>query len=285
MKTTILTDIEGTTSSISFVKDVLFPYARERLPAFVVTHHDTPEVQHWLHEAAREAGLSSASEQEIIEILIQWIDSDRKSTALKALQGMIWADGYGDGDFRAHIYEDAARCLSTWSAQGLPLYVYSSGSIPAQKLLFGNTEAGDLTPVFRGYFDTETGPKREAESYRRIAEVIGTFLARGVDTVMGPASPLLVEAVRLAEQRAGKSCDNLSIIAINWEEDEVEELRLRGRLRLRGDRDVVEALAVERGERRGRQHDAASDHHRQEKGNREGGAHLIAGKAAGLNEV
>jgi len=173
----IVTDIEGTTSSINFVKDVLFPYARERLPAFVVTHHDTPEVQHWLHEAAREAGLSSASEQEIIEVLIQWIDSDRKSTALKALQGMIWADGYGDGDFRAHIYEDAARCLSTWSAQGLPLYVYSSGSIPAQKLLFGNTEAGDLTPVFRGYFDTETGPKRDAESYRRIAEAIGMHAA------------------------------------------------------------------------------------------------------------
>ncbi|TAH47619.1 MAG: acireductone synthase [Dokdonella sp.] len=169
----IVTDIEGTTSSISFVKDVLFPYARERLPAFVITHHDTPEVQHWLHEAAREAGLTSASEQEIIDLLIHWIDSDRKSTALKALQGMIWADGYGDGDFRAHIYEDAARCLNKWSAQGLPLYVYSSGSIPAQKLLFGNTEAGDLTPVFRGYFDTETGPKREAESYRRIAEAIG----------------------------------------------------------------------------------------------------------------
>lgn len=169
----IVTDIEGTTSSISFVKDVLFPYARERLPAFVITHHDKPEVQHWLHEAAREAGLTSASEQEIIELLIGWIDCDRKSTALKALQGMIWADGYRDSDFRSHIYEDAARCLNSWTSNGMPLYVYSSGSVPAQKLLFGNTEAGDLTPLFSGYFDTETGPKREAGSYRRVAEAIG----------------------------------------------------------------------------------------------------------------
>ena len=107
----IVTDIEGTTSSISFVKDVLFPYARERLPAFVVTHADKAEVQHWLHEAAREADLVSASEQEIIDLLIGWIDSDRKSTALKALQGMIWQDGYRDSDFRAHVYADAARGL------------------------------------------------------------------------------------------------------------------------------------------------------------------------------
>lgn len=169
----ILTDIEGTTSSISFVKDVLFPYARERLPAFVVTHADTPEVQHWLQEAAREEGLVSASEQEIIELLIRWIDNDRKSTALKALQGMIWADGYRDIDFRAHIYEDAARRLREWKAAGLLLYVYSSGSVPAQKLLFGHTEAGDLGHLFSAYFDTQIGHKRESASYLHIVEVIG----------------------------------------------------------------------------------------------------------------
>lgn len=169
----ILTDIEGTTSSISFVKDVLFPFARERLPAFVVTHADRPGVQHWLHEAAKEAGLVSASEQEIIDLLIGWIDADRKSTALKALQGMIWEDGYGDGAFRAHVYADVAPRLREWHARGLALYVYSSGSVPAQKLLFGHTEAGDLTPLFSGYFDTETGAKREAASYARIATAIG----------------------------------------------------------------------------------------------------------------
>ena len=169
----IVTDIEGTTSSISFVREVLFPYARKRLPAFVETHSDRPDVQHWLHEAAREAGLVEASRQEIIELLLQWIDQDRKSTALKALQGMIWKDGYEAGAYRAHIYPEVAARLRDWRADGLRLYVYSSGSVPAQQLFFRYSEADDLTPLFAGYFDTETGPKRETDSYRRIAEAIG----------------------------------------------------------------------------------------------------------------
>lgn len=174
----ILTDIEGTTSSIRFVKDVLFPFARERLPAFVATHADTPDVQHWLHEAAREAELVSATETEIIDLLIGWIDADRKSTALKALQGMIWEEGYRDREFTAHIYADAARKLREWHASGLRLYVYSSGSVPAQKLLFANTESGNLGDVFSGYFDTMTGAKRDAASYVRIADAIGEPAAR-----------------------------------------------------------------------------------------------------------
>ncbi|MGC1547295.1 MAG: acireductone synthase [Rhodanobacter sp.] len=169
----IVTDIEGTTSSISFVKDVLFPYARKRLPAFIETHSDLPEVQHWLHEAAKEAGIIEASRQEIIELLERWIDEDRKSTALKALQGMIWKVGYEAGDYRAHVYPEVAAKLHEWRADGLHLYVYSSGSVPAQKLFFRHSEAGDLTPMFAGYFDTETGPKRERVSYDRIAEAIG----------------------------------------------------------------------------------------------------------------
>lgn len=168
----IVTDIEGTTSSIDFVRDVLFPYARKRLPAFVETHGDTPEVQHWLHEAAKEAGLIEASRQEIIEMLLRWIDEDRKSTALKALQGMIWKDGYEAGDYRAHVYPEVPARLRAWRAQGLKLYVYSSGSVPAQKLFFRYSEAGDLGPLFAGYFDTQTGPKREAASYAAIAEAI-----------------------------------------------------------------------------------------------------------------
>ena len=168
----IVTDIEGTTSSIDFVRDVLFPYARKRLPAFVETHGDRPEVQHWLHEAAVEAGLVEASRQDIVELLLQWIDQDRKSTALKALQGMIWKDGYAAGDYRAHLYPEVAARLRNWRADGLRLYVYSSGSVPAQQLFFRYSEAGDLTPLFAGYFDTETGPKREAASYQRIAAAI-----------------------------------------------------------------------------------------------------------------
>ena len=170
----IVTDIEGTTSAISFVRDVLFPYARKRLPAFIETHGEQPEVMHWLHEAAREAGLIEARRQEIIEMLLRWIDEDRKSTALKALQGMIWEEGYAAGEYRAHVYPEVAGRLGEWQASGLALYVYSSGSVPAQKLLFRHTEAGDLSALFSGYFDTQTGPKRERESYRRIAEAIGT---------------------------------------------------------------------------------------------------------------
>ncbi|MBS0590040.1 MAG: acireductone synthase, partial [Proteobacteria bacterium] len=168
----IVTDIEGTTSSIDFVKDVLFPYARTRLPAFIETHADKPDVQHWLHEAAREAGLVSASRQEIIALLLHWIDEDRKATSLKALQGLIWEDGYASGEFRGHVYPDVRKNLEKWREQGLALYVYSSGSVAAQKLLFGYSEAGDLTPLFSGYFDTTIGAKREADSYRRIAEAI-----------------------------------------------------------------------------------------------------------------
>ena len=169
----ILTDIEGTTSSISFVKDVLFPYARKRLPAFIQTHADKPEVQHWLHEAAKEQGLVSASQQEVIELLQRWIDEDRKATALKALQGMIWDEGYRGGEFRAHVYAEVAPKLQEWKKQGVDLFVYSSGSVAAQRLFFAHSDAGDLTPLFSGYFDTETGAKRDAASYQRIVTAIG----------------------------------------------------------------------------------------------------------------
>jgi enolase-phosphatase E1 len=168
----ILTDIEGTTSSISFVKDVLFPYARRALPAFVAEHGNEPDVRRWLDVVATEHG-SICSDEVIIETLRGWIDSDRKHTALKALQGMIWQAGYRDADFTAHIYPDAAPALRHWHAHGLPLYVYSSGSVPAQKLFFGHSDAGDLAPLFSGWFDTEVGGKREAGSYRSISESMG----------------------------------------------------------------------------------------------------------------
>ncbi|HEY5971236.1 MAG TPA: acireductone synthase [Pseudoxanthomonas sp.] len=168
----ILTDIEGTTSSVSFVKGVLFPYARRALPGFVAERGDDPEVRRWLDQVAIEHG-SICSDEVIVETLRGWIDQDRKHTALKALQGMIWQTGYQDADFTAHIYPDAAPALREWHAQGLPLYVYSSGSVPAQKLFFGHSDAGDLGPLISGWFDTEVGGKREADSYRRIAGEIG----------------------------------------------------------------------------------------------------------------
>jgi enolase-phosphatase E1 len=168
----ILTDIEGTTSSISFVKDVLFPYARHALPGFVREHGQEPEVRRWLDAVATEHG-AVCSDEVIVEILQGWIDEDRKHTALKALQGLIWSDGYRGADFTAHIYPDAAAALRDWHAAGLPLAVYSSGSVPAQKLFFGHTDAGDLTGLFEGWFDTEVGHKREAGSYTEIARRLG----------------------------------------------------------------------------------------------------------------
>lgn len=167
----ILTDIEGTTSSISFVKDVLFPYARRALPAFVATHGGQPQVRALLDAVAAETG--AADDQAIVAALQDWIDQDRKHTALKALQGLIWEAGYREGEFTAHMYPDAVQALQRWYAEGLALYVYSSGSVAAQKLLFGHCQAGDLTPLFSGWFDTEVGGKREHASYARIVERIG----------------------------------------------------------------------------------------------------------------
>ncbi|PKM16356.1 MAG: acireductone synthase [Gammaproteobacteria bacterium HGW-Gammaproteobacteria-2] len=173
MSKTIVTDIEGTTSSIAFVKQVLFPYARQALPAFVRRHGQEPDVRRWLDAAALDIG-GVVSDNCIVELLQQWIDEDRKHTALKALQGMIWRSGYAHAAFHAHIYADAAAQLQAWHANGHVLYVYSSGSVAAQRLFFAHTEAGDLTPLFSGFFDTEIGGKREPQSYRNIVAEIGT---------------------------------------------------------------------------------------------------------------
>lgn len=169
----VVTDIEGTTSSLSFVKDVLFPYARAHLRRFVLENHERPEVRACLDEVRREMRHPEASLEEVIGRLHEWIDQDKKATPLKSLQGMLWEQGYREASFRGHIYPDAAQKLKEWQAAGIRLYVYSSGSVQAQRLLFAHTEYGDLTPLFSGYFDTATGHKREIESYRKIAEAIG----------------------------------------------------------------------------------------------------------------
>ena len=176
--TTILTDIEGTTSSISFVKDVLFPYARAKLPVFVRAHGHQPEVRRWLDAVAIEISASACQDAVIVETLQGWIDEDRKHTALKALQGMVWDAGYRDGDFTAPLYPDVAPALREWREAGHRLAVYSSGSVPAQKLLFAHTDAGDLVPLFDAFFDTEVGGKREAGSYRNIAAALDLVPAK-----------------------------------------------------------------------------------------------------------
>ncbi|MBM4207207.1 MAG: acireductone synthase [Gammaproteobacteria bacterium] len=168
----IVTDIEGTTSSLSFVKDVLFPYARAKLPDYVRQHQNDAQVSQLIADTCREAGINDINIETVIAQLINWIDEDKKITPLKALQGLMWTEGYHQGAFKGHLYTDAINNLQAWHKRGIALYVYSSGSVLAQKLLFAHTEAGDLTPLFSGFFDTNIGGKKETESYRKIAEKI-----------------------------------------------------------------------------------------------------------------
>jgi enolase-phosphatase E1 len=152
----ILTDIEGTTTPIAFVHEVLFPYARARMAQFCALHADDPVIG----EVAR-----MAPNAPLAETLLGWMDRDEKITPLKTIQGMIWDQGYARGEIVADLYEDVPPALRRWSKGGLRLYVYSSGSVAAQKLLFGHTPAGDLTWLFQGFFDTRAGAKREVDSY------------------------------------------------------------------------------------------------------------------------
>lgn len=169
----VLTDIEGTTSSISFVKATLFPYARERLPRFVRDHASRPDVAALLDETRAIAKAPELELDGVVQRLIAWIDEDRKAAPLKELQGILWTAGYAAGELRAHVYPDASSALRRWHAMGIRLYVYSSGSVAAQQQFFAHTEAGDLTTVLSGYFDTRTGAKRETGSYAAIAQHIG----------------------------------------------------------------------------------------------------------------
>ncbi len=165
----IVTDIEGTTTDIRFVHQVLFPYARERLTPFLFEHQQDEEIVAALTDLRREIEQPDADTETLIDTLHRFMDEDRKSTALKAIQGIIWRSGYLHGDFRGHLYPEVAQQLADWQQQGLGLYIYSSGSVDAQKLLFGYSDAGDLRPLFSGYFDTHVGAKREVSAYQNIA--------------------------------------------------------------------------------------------------------------------
>ncbi len=159
----LLIDIEGTTTPIAFVHDVLFPYARAHLEAFLADQATDQAVAHELAEVRRmESGPELAT-------LRRWMDADAKVTPLKALQGMIWKAGYASGELRGELYPDVAPALRRWNKAGLRLFVYSSGSVAAQKLIFGHSVAGDLVDLFGGFFDTRVGGKREPDSYGRLA--------------------------------------------------------------------------------------------------------------------
>lgn len=153
----ILTDVEGTTTSISFVHDVLFPFAKERLASFVQENSGKKEIKEIL------SGTS-------VEELLHWIDIDKKEPALKNLQGHIWEEGYVLGQIKGHVYSDVLPALKKWKEAGIGLGVYSSGSVKAQHLIFEFSTAGNLRPYFSHHFDTGVGHKRETQSYVNIAD-------------------------------------------------------------------------------------------------------------------
>jgi enolase-phosphatase E1 len=166
--TAIVTDIEGTTTPIAFVRDMLFPYARARLADFLADHAEETAISAIIAEAA-----ALAEGEPVQQALLRWMDADAKVTPLKTLQGLIWDDGYRRGELKGAVYPDVPPMLRSWHAAGIRLYVYSSGSEAAQKLIFGHSDAGDLAALFSGFFDTRIGAKREAASYVAISQSIG----------------------------------------------------------------------------------------------------------------
>jgi len=164
----ILLDIEGTTTPIAFVHDVLFSYARDHVREFLATDSATEDIALLREEQANDVGAP-----ESIAEYVEWLISiDRKSTALKSLQGKIWRQGYEAGSLKSQVFADVAPAFARWRDRGLKISIFSSGSVLAQQLLFAHTEVGDLTPFIDSYFDTNVGKKGEAESYRKIAEAM-----------------------------------------------------------------------------------------------------------------
>lgn len=171
----VLTDIEGTTTPLSFVLDVLFPYARRRLDAACASGDrrfaESLRLLREEHAAEKGGGMADLPDFGDGAPYAHWLmDRDRKSTALKMLQGILWEEGYRSGELKGQVYPDVAAALRTWKDQGIRARVFSSGSVLAQKLIFGHSDQGDLLTFFEGFHDTTTGPKQAATSYQAIAE-------------------------------------------------------------------------------------------------------------------
>jgi enolase-phosphatase E1 len=174
----VLLDIEGTTTPLEFVQQVLFPYARAHLHAYLARHAADPDVRADIELLRREHAQETAADVPgwNPEAYVYWLmDCDRKSTGLKSLQGRIWEEGYRNGDLigKGEVYSDVRPALERWRAAAKQVAIFSSGSVQAQRNLFANTTAGDLSGFLSGYFDTTTGPKRDARSYEQIARALG----------------------------------------------------------------------------------------------------------------
>ena len=168
----ILLDIEGTVGDVAFVRDVLFPYARKRLRETLKLRWSEARIAAIVADAATAAGKPLASSDAAADQLLAWMDEDRKVTPLKALQGLLWHDGYASGELKAHLYPDAVAAIDAWRKKGLRIFIYSSGSIEAQKLYFAHSVAGNLTGAIESYFDTTTGAKTDAASYTKLSAAI-----------------------------------------------------------------------------------------------------------------
>jgi enolase-phosphatase E1 len=213
----ILLDIEGTTTPIAFVHEVLFSYARQHVRDYLTKHFDDEDVRADIRLLHAEDAFADDLDS-VVAHVNRLIDLDRKSTGLKSLQGKIWSEGYSDGTLRAQVYADVAPAFARWRVAGLNVSIFSSGSVLAQQLLFAHTEAGDLTPFISHYFDTGVGKKGDPESYRRIAEQIG----------LPPSEILFVSDVvtELAAAREAGMETALSIRPGNQPQDSPEQYRI-----------------------------------------------------------
>jgi enolase-phosphatase E1 len=213
----ILLDIEGTTTPIAFVHEVLFSYARQHVRDYLTKHFDDEDVRADIRLLHAEDAFADDLDS-VVAHVNRLIDLDRKSTGLKSLQGKIWHEGYSEGTLRAQVYADVAPAFARWRVAGLNVSIFSSGSVLAQQLLFAHTEAGDLTPFISHYFDTGVGKKGDPESYRRIAEQIG----------LPPSEILFVSDVvtELAAAREAGMETALSIRPGNQPQDSPEQYRI-----------------------------------------------------------
>jgi enolase-phosphatase E1 len=172
--TTVVLDIEGTTSSLSYVRDRLFPLASRRLPGWLAAQRGRPEAEAIMAETRRLAGRPEAGPAELAAILADWATQDAKVPPLKSAQGLIWREAFAAGELTAHFYPDVPPAIRAWRRRGLRIYVFSSGSVTAQREWFGHCPDGSLLPCLSGHFDPRNaGPKQEASSYRAIAATIG----------------------------------------------------------------------------------------------------------------
>ena len=201
----VLCDIEGTTTPIAFVHDVLFPYARARIQSFIDAHEDDLEVRTILHDLRAEHQATSREPRtaDLVSYISGLMDRDRKSGPLKALQGLMWEAGYATGELKGEVYPDVQPAFERWTSSGVRVATFSSGSVLAQKLLFGHSTSGDLTRYLTGYFDTSVGPKHDAGSYAGIA--------RALDV---PAARVLFLSDVVAELEAARSAGLQALLSI-----------------------------------------------------------------------